>query len=62
MNGGKVGTVNEQENPPLRRTPRKINKVDYAENSKRVNKEEISDENSEVRKILLVNIFRFTYI
>ncbi|RHZ83993.1 hypothetical protein Glove_86g108 [Diversispora epigaea] len=32
----KFGTINEQENPLLRRTPRKINKINYAENSKRV--------------------------
>ncbi|CAG8773444.1 33932_t:CDS:2, partial [Racocetra persica] len=54
MNGGKVGTINEQENPPLRRTPRKINRVIYAENSNKVNNtskrtyKEISDEDPEV--------------
>ncbi|CAG8477785.1 11474_t:CDS:10 [Acaulospora morrowiae] len=48
INGGKFEIVNEQKNPPLRRTPRKTNKVDYAGNSKRVNKEEISDQNSEM--------------
>ncbi|CAG8709332.1 26634_t:CDS:10 [Dentiscutata erythropus] len=56
MNGGKVGTINEQENPPLRRTPRKINRVIYAENSNKVNNtskrtyKEISDEDPEKAK------------
>ncbi|CAG8451269.1 15324_t:CDS:10 [Cetraspora pellucida] len=54
MNGGKLGTINEQENPPLRRTPRKINRGIYAENSNKVNNtskrtyKEISDEDPEV--------------
>ncbi|CAG8459959.1 7489_t:CDS:10, partial [Racocetra fulgida] len=55
VNGGKVGTIkNKQENSPLRRTPRKINRVIYAENSNKVNNiskrtyEEVSDEDSEV--------------
>ncbi|CAG8516455.1 12343_t:CDS:10 [Dentiscutata heterogama] len=61
MNGGKVGTINEQENPLLRRTSRKINKVNYAENSNSVNRvnntskrtyEELPDEKSEVCKKL----------
>ncbi|CAG8520937.1 7909_t:CDS:2, partial [Racocetra persica] len=54
MNGEKVGTINKQENPPLRRTPRKISRVIYTENSNKVNNtskqtyKKISDEDSEV--------------
>ncbi|CAJ0826389.1 21943_t:CDS:10 [Entrophospora sp. SA101] len=56
MSGGKVGIINEQENPLLRRTLREINRINYAENSNKVNRvnniskrthREISDEDSE---------------
>ncbi|CAJ0843636.1 1858_t:CDS:10, partial [Entrophospora sp. SA101] len=59
MSGGKVGIINEQENPLLRRTLREINRINYAENSNKVNRvnniskrthREISDEDSETRK------------
>lgn len=63
MNGGKVGTINKQVNSLPRRTSRKIKRVNYAENSNRVNstgKRTLPDE-YEVYKTMLVNILRFTY-
>ncbi|CAG8554028.1 17291_t:CDS:10 [Cetraspora pellucida] len=54
INGGKVGTINEQENTLLRRTSRKINKVSYTENSNRLSNtskrtyEELPDGESEI--------------
>ena len=71
MSGGKVGIINEQENPLLRRTLREINRINYAENSNKVNRvnniskrthREISDEDSEVCNMLLGNISYFNYL